>query len=171
MPDTAGPPSQLDGADVFLWADISGHRKSPVMRHAADGIEQTRFDRIAIAQYRGKPGIYLFHCNADWTVENDDLLDSVDEAVREARRQYEGLVRADLLSITERGPAAAAIDLEAATVAAVVQRPEYVAACFDSLPCYGWQTGEKPMLVPFFRCESGCGTARSNGSKWRCPMR
>lgn len=153
MPDVPGPPSQLDGADVFMWADVSDRRKSPRMRHFADGVEQTRFERVAIAQYRGKPGVYLFHCNADWQVENDDFLDSVDEAVREAKRQYEGLGRSDLVSITERGPAAAVIDLEAATLSAVVQRPEYVAACFDALPCYGWQTGEKPELLPLFRCE------------------
>jgi len=76
---------------VLLWADVSGLKKSDAIRHFTDGLEQTHFERVAIARYPGESRAYLFHCDGEWRVANDDLFDSVGEAIREATRQYEGL--------------------------------------------------------------------------------
>ena len=102
----AGPPAELDGARVLYWANVAALQLSGAIRHYRDGILQERFARIAITQYSGDTGAYLFHCDASWKVENDDLYDSTEEALDAALSQYLGLTRDALRRIqgTVSGP-------------------------------------------------------------------
>jgi len=87
------PPSELDGAQVQYWADVSTTPLSGAVRHLTSGVHQASFSFIAIAQYRGESSAYLFHCNGGWVVENDNCYESVADAMADAERQYAGFSR------------------------------------------------------------------------------
>lgn len=95
----AAPPEVIDGARVLFWADVSAVSLTGAVRHDADGVPQTRFSGVAVAQYAGRTAAYLFHCGPDWTVENDDCYDSVEAAIADAERQYAGFTRDRLRAV------------------------------------------------------------------------
>ena len=95
----SGPPAELDGASVVCWADVSGLSPTGVVKHFADDVPQRDISQIAVAQYSGDADAYLFHCNREWRVVNDDLYESAAEAIAGALLQYAGLERASFHEI------------------------------------------------------------------------
>ncbi len=91
------PPELIDGARVLYWADVSTRHMTGHVVHYGASQRQEDFACIAIAQYGDGAGeAYLFHCNTDWRVLNDDRFETVDEAIASALHQYRWLTRQDL---------------------------------------------------------------------------
>jgi hypothetical protein len=65
--------------------------------HYVDGEPMRPVPALAIAQYAGEEdrSAYLFYCNEEWGVVQDDQFSSVEEALQQAGVQYEGLRRED----------------------------------------------------------------------------
>ena len=117
------PPSHLDGANVICfvvlknshhqretpppeWLDRPSEERSNArptadtplfIFHYVDGEPMNPPAALAICQHDGEEArsAYLFYCNADWEVVQDDLFTTVEEALQQACVQYEGLHRED----------------------------------------------------------------------------
>jgi hypothetical protein len=46
---------------------------------------------LAICQYEGEDGFYLFGCNGAWQVVTDTWHSTLDEAIRQAEFEYPGI--------------------------------------------------------------------------------
>jgi hypothetical protein len=116
-------PSHLDGANVvcFVVLNDSHHqRETPppewldrqilksgstgptadtplFIFHYVDGEPMKPPAALAICQYDSESdqSAYLFYCNADWEVVQDDLFSTVEEALQQACVQYERLQHED----------------------------------------------------------------------------
>jgi hypothetical protein len=64
-------PRTIDGARVLKIADLAATSATGRTRHYHDGEQQTHFSRLALAQYNGDDGVYLFYCDEDWNCLND----------------------------------------------------------------------------------------------------
>jgi hypothetical protein len=79
------PPTRLDDARVIAVTDsemdfgVAGTLEGSAVPIVA----------LAIAEYDGGRGTYLFACDQTWNVRGDLLYDSVDEAKRDAERYYQ----------------------------------------------------------------------------------
>lgn len=85
------PPPLLDGATVLLWAPLTEtNPKTGAVRLFADGIEQSTFSALAVAEHPDSPnsGVYLFYCDDRWQVLNDSLYRDFNEARKEAELQF-----------------------------------------------------------------------------------
>jgi len=80
--DTIEPPDELDGAEVILWAY---HPQKPffIMEYS-DGRPYKPIHGFAICRYEGEKKYYKFSCDKVWNVENDQICDSIEEAVKAA---------------------------------------------------------------------------------------
>jgi hypothetical protein len=47
---------------------------------------------LAIAEYEGESGVYLFYCDPEWRVVTDTFHESVDLAIEQARWEYTDVV-------------------------------------------------------------------------------
>ena len=88
-------PEFLDGARVLQVASLVGLQPTGKTRHYR-GIPSSRealenFAALAIAQYDGKEGFYLFYCDSDWNVMTDTFHDDLAGAIEQANWEY-GLV-------------------------------------------------------------------------------
>ena len=97
-------PEFLDGARVLQVASLAGLQATGKTRHYR-GIPSSRealknFAALAIAQYDGKDGFYLFYCNSDWNVMTDTFHDDLAGAIEQANREY-GVVRFDEVALAE----------------------------------------------------------------------
>lgn len=90
-------PNLIDGARVLLYADTSRFSKTDAVRHLRDGRQQFSFAPIAICRYDGSDDCYLFLCDENWQTANDNLYDSIDEAIESALQQFAGLERHHLI--------------------------------------------------------------------------
>ena len=66
------------------------HRPTQKTRHTVNGRPQGAMAGLAICQYPGDPGFYLFYCDADWKVLTDTLHDSLARAQAQAEFEYQG---------------------------------------------------------------------------------
>jgi hypothetical protein len=90
------PPQMLNGAVILHYVILSEHhRRIGEPRLFIDGQEMEPPLALAICQYAGYDGAYLFYCGANWNVMTDDYCDSVSDAFRLAERQFEGLTTAE----------------------------------------------------------------------------
>jgi hypothetical protein len=86
------PPSELDGAVVVRWAEVTGDvLPTGRTRHVVEGEERGSFVALAIARYPEAEGVYLFYLDADGGVVTDTHHQSVDAAVEQADYEYIGL--------------------------------------------------------------------------------
>lgn len=93
------PPTELDGAKVLYYVVLTGkHHRTDAIRHFVNGELMGSVSALAVAQYDSSSEAYLFHCNADWEVITDDLVDSPDRAIQEIKRQYSGLEDSDVIA-------------------------------------------------------------------------
>ena len=87
----------LDGATVVATADLTGVRATGTIRHFADGQPQDSdgFAYLALAVYEGAHGCYVFYCDRDWTVVNDMLYASREDAEEQVRLEFRGVQLVD----------------------------------------------------------------------------
>lgn len=80
--ETIEPPDELDGADVILWA-FSSRIPFFIMKYS-DGTPYKPIHGFAICRYKGEKQYYRFSCDIAWNVENDQVFDSIEEAIKAA---------------------------------------------------------------------------------------
>ena len=89
----APPPRNLDGARVLqhaIVADGAAPTGNTIHRFHPSGVMGPAA-ALAICQYDGEDGCYLFYCDADWNVSTDTWHESVAAALRQATFEYVGL--------------------------------------------------------------------------------
>lgn len=87
-------PSTLDGAAVLAVADLARRAPSGRTRHFVGREQVLTFDHLALAQYAGEDGVYLFYCDAEWRVVTDTLHESLEAALGQAEDEF-GVVQAE----------------------------------------------------------------------------
>ena len=84
----AQPPEILDGARVLAVALLNDSRPTGGTLHTVNGEVVVTPAALAIAQYDGEKGVYLFYCDPHWNVVTDTFHDSIDAAIAQARWEY-----------------------------------------------------------------------------------
>jgi hypothetical protein len=86
------PPTELDGAGVLHWAEITDE-VLPTGRttHVAGEIELGPAAASAIGRYPQSEGFYLLYLDAATDVMTDTFHDSIDGAFAQAAFEYVGL--------------------------------------------------------------------------------
>lgn len=84
------PPRELDGAEVSQFALI-GTVQTPTGNtfHFGDFPKVVR--GLALASYDQEESVYLFYCDEEWNVLTDTCHSSAEDAIRQARFEFEGL--------------------------------------------------------------------------------
>jgi hypothetical protein len=70
-----GFPDELDGAKVICYAEL----ETPEALYCADGALWCEIYYYAICRYEKHGGYYVFGCTQDFSVESDDVFDSLEE--------------------------------------------------------------------------------------------
>lgn len=92
-------PAAIDGARVLRYTPIdSRHRPTGRCHHNRNGAVPAPRASLAICQYDGDNGFYLFGCDESWNVLTDTYHGDLNEAERQAEFEYEGV------SATWQGP-------------------------------------------------------------------
>lgn len=82
----------MDGARVLLYTAIdSRHQPTGNCRHTVDGRPLDPVNGLAICQYEGQAGFYLFYCDSDWRVLTDTYHDTLEGAKNQAEFEYVGV--------------------------------------------------------------------------------
>ncbi len=82
-------PTELDGA-TLLYFTVTTDGGDFGVAHDLDADQDIPIVSLAICRYSDSPEqVYLFACDANWTVRGDLLYDSVEEAKSDAERYYE----------------------------------------------------------------------------------
>jgi hypothetical protein len=91
------PPRELDGARVLKFA-LVGADVAPTgrTRHTVGGVEFGPAAALAIARYPNEEGTYLFYLDTDGRVVTDTWHASLEDALRQAALEYEGLSWTDV---------------------------------------------------------------------------
>ena len=85
-------PRAIDGANVICFAPIDErHRPTGSCRHTVNGALQGPMAGLAVCQYEGEGGFYLFGCDADWTCITDTWHETLEEALHQAEFEYVGV--------------------------------------------------------------------------------
>ena len=85
-------PNVIDGARVVMHTPIdSRHRPTGNCLQIVDGVATGPASALAICQYDGADGFYLFGCDSDWNTVTDTFHDTVEEAQAQAEFEYEGV--------------------------------------------------------------------------------
>ena len=83
-------PSNLGGAKVLMYSVLDGRqRPTGKCRHSVAGALVAGFAFLAICQYEGDDGFYLFYCDDQWNVVTDTLHFTMDQAMEQAEFEYE----------------------------------------------------------------------------------
>jgi hypothetical protein len=84
-------PSEIDGATVLKVADLAGTTATGYTRHESHGELQVGFTKLAITQYEGGVGTYLFYCDDEWRCLNDTYHDDAAAAEERAALEFDGV--------------------------------------------------------------------------------
>ena len=85
-------PESIGGARVILFTPIDQrHRHTSNCRQVVAGVPQGPAAGLAICKYEGEEGYYLFGCDATWSSVTDTWHQTVEEAMRQAEFEYEGI--------------------------------------------------------------------------------
>jgi hypothetical protein len=87
----AQPPNQLDGARVVTFAVLEGIKPSGRTIHSSQGGVLPPPRALAICQYPGESGWYLFYCDGHWNVLTDTFHVSEGEAKQQAEFEFQGV--------------------------------------------------------------------------------
>jgi hypothetical protein len=83
--------SSIDGARVICFTPIDRrHRFTGACRQVVEGELMGPMAGLAICQYRGDDGFYLFGCDAQWNTVTDTWHATLEEAKDQAEFEYEG---------------------------------------------------------------------------------
>lgn len=86
------PPELLNGARVVRWSSIDErHRPTGNCRQIVAGVLQGPAAGLAICQYEGETGYYLFGCDEDWSKLTDTWHERMEDALSQAEFEYEGV--------------------------------------------------------------------------------
>ena len=86
------PPKQLGGARLVRWSPIDNrHRPTGNCRHIVLGVLEGVAGGVAIGQYAGETAYYLFGCDAEWNTLTDTWHETLEDALRQAESEYEGV--------------------------------------------------------------------------------
>jgi hypothetical protein len=90
-------PKKVDGANVLKYAIVSDEvEPTGATRHYRSGSELGPATALAIAQYEGEEGFYLFYLDAEGAVATDTFHDLVEGALDQAAFEYSGLRWSDV---------------------------------------------------------------------------
>jgi hypothetical protein len=90
-------PKELDGAKVLQYALVSDEvEPTGATRHVAREVELGPATALAIAQYEGAEGFYLFYLDGEGAVATDTYHDSIEAAHAQAAFEYVGLRWSDV---------------------------------------------------------------------------
>ena len=70
--------------------EVSAAAATGNTKHIVGGGVQPPARKLAIGQYSGEPGVYLFYCDAEWQVLTDTFHDSIAAAKEQAEFEYVG---------------------------------------------------------------------------------
>ena len=82
------PPASLAGATVQRWTDLAGSHPTGRTRHQVQGKLASNYAALAIAEYPGEEGVYLFYCDETWTVMTDTFHGDSTAAEEQARWEF-----------------------------------------------------------------------------------
>ncbi|MFL5847978.1 MAG: hypothetical protein ACJ76R_03450 [Solirubrobacteraceae bacterium] len=85
----------IQGARVLKTARLERTTPTGGARHFRDGQLQTGFTRLALAQYDGEAGVYIFYCDDVWNCLNDTLHADLAEAEEQAAVEFRGVSFSD----------------------------------------------------------------------------
>jgi len=86
------PPTELDEAKVLFIAEIANDVSATGKAAHFSGNETLPKPRfLAIAQYPGDSGFYLFYCDDAWNVMTDTLHMTIAEAKEQAEFEFYGI--------------------------------------------------------------------------------
>jgi hypothetical protein len=85
-------PESIEGAKVVLFTPVDErHRHTGNCRHIVDGSLRGAVAGLAICRYEAEECCYLLHCNDSWHSITDTWHPTVEEAMRQAEFEYEGV--------------------------------------------------------------------------------
>jgi hypothetical protein len=85
-------PRQINGAAVILFTPLDErHRPSGACRHVIGGTVDGPAAGLAICQYSGEAGYYLFGCDEAWNTVTDTWHATLDDARAQAEFEYAGV--------------------------------------------------------------------------------
>lgn len=84
-------PLELDGAKVIKQTNNDASQKIGVMFfEEKDGSTvEIAITGLAIVKYEDEEGYYLFMCDQNWDIQDDQLLNSVEEALEWAEKSFD----------------------------------------------------------------------------------
>lgn len=84
-------PLELDGAKVIKQTNNDASQKIGVMFfEEKDGSTvEIAITGLAIAKYEDEEGYYVFMCDQNWDIQDDQLLNSVEEALEWAEKSFD----------------------------------------------------------------------------------
>lgn len=86
------PPRQIGGATVICYSAIDHrHRHTGNCRQIVAGVLQGPMAGLAICQFPGESGYYLFGCDDDWREVTDTWHATLEQAKEQAEFEYEGI--------------------------------------------------------------------------------
>jgi hypothetical protein len=85
-------PSEIDGARVLRYAVVDESvRATRNCKHSVLAQKMGPARALAICPYEGEPGFYLFSCDSSWQVLTDTWHETMEDALRQAEFEYEGI--------------------------------------------------------------------------------
>jgi hypothetical protein len=82
-------PRMIDGAKVICFTPIDlRHRATGNCRQIIAGVAQGQAAGLAVCQYEGEDGFYLFGCDVDWNCITDTWCPTLDEVLAQAEFEY-----------------------------------------------------------------------------------
>lgn len=85
-------PRRIGGADVIVFTPIDErHRFTGGCRQVVAGVAGWPAAGLAICRYEGEDSVYLFGCDERWSGVTDTWHPTVEDAMRQAEFEYEGV--------------------------------------------------------------------------------
>jgi len=84
-------PNELEGAKVIKYTRNDANQKLGLMFfEEKDGSTlEISITALAIAKYDDENGYYLFMCDQDWTIQDDHQLETIEEAISWAEKNFD----------------------------------------------------------------------------------
>lgn len=83
---------EIGGAKLLEYVILDdGTLRTGNTKHIIHGTEKNDFKGLAICQYEGESGVYLFYCDENWVEITDGFNDTIEDAKEQAEFEYEGL--------------------------------------------------------------------------------
>lgn len=84
--------TEIGGAQILEFVTLTlDEKRTGATKHIIGGQEQTDFYGLAICQYEGEQGYYLFYCDKDWRELTDTWHEDLESAKDQASFEFNGL--------------------------------------------------------------------------------